>query len=250
MSENKADILVIVEGAKTDVRLMERLFKLYKIDNRHQIVSYNTNIYALYNAVFIEVDDPNNIDLLLHLRSRESDPNKKAILSKTYVETLLIFDFDPHDPQYSDDKIREMAAFFTDSIEMGKLYINYPMVEAFYHMKSIPDEDYNSYTASMSELKSSMYKARVNKENRNGDYTKFAIDTDETSTIIRQNIDKAWHVWRGGGSVETTPPNSVAVLGAQLSNMKNKQEVAVLCTCIFYIVDYNPVLLDEKLFDE
>ena len=40
-----------------------------------------------------------------------------------------------------------MSCYFTESSEMGKLYLNYPMVEAFYHMKSIPDENYTSYLA-------------------------------------------------------------------------------------------------------
>ena len=46
-----------------------------------------------------------------------------------------------------------MAEYFTESSDMGKLYINYPMVEAFYHMKSIPDNDFDTYTSSMEELK-------------------------------------------------------------------------------------------------
>ena len=88
MSKHTADILVIVEGERTDVRLMERLLMLYGIGGKHRIVSYNTNIYALYNSIFKEVDDPYDIDLLLHLRSREFDISKKIILSQSYAEIL------------------------------------------------------------------------------------------------------------------------------------------------------------------
>jgi len=96
-----------------------------------------------------------------------------------YSDILLIFDFDPHDPQFSDYKISEMINFFVESSDMGKLYLNYPMVEAFYHMKSIPDEEYNSYTVSMDELITKKYKQRVNCENRNHDYSKFAVNKAE-----------------------------------------------------------------------
>jgi len=85
MSNRFAEILVIVEGEKTDVRLMERVFKLYGINERHQIVSYKTNIYALYNSIFSD-PDPDSLDLQLHLRSREPDPDKKAILDRSYVK--------------------------------------------------------------------------------------------------------------------------------------------------------------------
>jgi hypothetical protein len=48
------------------------------------------------------------------------------------------------------------------------------MVEAFYHMASIPDPDFDSYYATLDELIAGEYKARVNRENRNHDYRKFA----------------------------------------------------------------------------
>lgn len=52
MADNKAKIPVLVEGEKTDVRLMERLFNIYGIEKSHRIVSYNTNIYTLYNEMY------------------------------------------------------------------------------------------------------------------------------------------------------------------------------------------------------
>lgn len=49
MAKEKAKILMLFEGAKTDVKLMTHLLEVYGIDNNHTIVSYNTNIYTLYN---------------------------------------------------------------------------------------------------------------------------------------------------------------------------------------------------------
>lgn len=48
--------------------------------------------------------------------------------------------------------------------------LNYPMVEAFFHMHSTPDKDYESYTASLQELWDNAYKARVQRENRDCSY--------------------------------------------------------------------------------
>ena len=71
MAERK--ILLLVEGEKTDVDLMERLLATYGIDERHTIVPYRTNIYALYNAAF-RGKDMENVDFLMHLREHEPDP--------------------------------------------------------------------------------------------------------------------------------------------------------------------------------
>ena len=72
---SKAKILVLVEGAKTDVKLMKMLFDLYHISDNHEIVSYNTNIYTLYKEMF-DGKDPSTFDLLGLLKSKESDIEK------------------------------------------------------------------------------------------------------------------------------------------------------------------------------
>lgn len=243
MINEKIKILVLVEGEKTDYRLMNRLLQIYDISDSHEIVSYNTNIYTLYNEMFRD-GDPASIDILQNLKEHERDPEKKKLFDERYSDILLIFDLDPQAPEFSAEKILEMSAFFVESSDMGKLYLNYPMVEAFYHMKDIPDMDYNSYTASLDELRQRMYKQRVNRENRNHDYTKFAVTRAECNSVIKQNLEKAWLLTDTTHSInDAEPPDSGDILKAQLRNMEDWQFISVLCTCVFYIVDYNPNLL-------
>ncbi len=245
--DKTSKILVLVEGAKTDLRLMKHLLHIYGIDNSHDVVSYNTNIYVLYHEMFTD-GDPSSIDILQLLKERERDPIKREILDVRYSDILLVFDLDPQDPQFSADKILEMMQFFVESSDMGKLYLNYPMIEAFYHMKSIPDKDYNDYIVSLRELSEKTYKQRVNQENRNHDYSKFAVTREECNTVIWQNIDKAWcisEMERVGDSIELLLPESVEILKKQLLKIEVEKAISVLCTCIFYIVDYNSKFITE-----
>ena len=245
MVSEKSKILVLVEGEKTDHKLMDRLLRTYGISESHEIVSYNTNIYTLYNQMFRD-GDPEAVDILQILKEHEPDETKKKIFDYRYSDILLIFDLDPQDPAFTADKILEMVSFFVESSDMGKLYLNYPMIEAFYHMKDIPDEAYNTYTATLEELRNRKYKERVNRENRNHDYTKFATTKDECTTVIKQNIDKAWllsETERVVDRIAQILPDSTSLLKAQLKKMEEEQLVSVLCTCVFYIADYNPNLL-------
>lgn len=245
MAEGKSKILVLVEGEKTDYRLMGHLLEVYGISDSHEIVSYNTNIYVLYNEMFRD-GDPSSMDILQILKGHERDSEKKKLFDERYSDILLIFDLDPQDPAFSADKIIKMASYFVESSDMGKLYLNYPMVEAFYHMKSIPDEEYYQYTASLEELRNRKYKERVTRENRNHSYAKFAVTKEECNIVIGQNIRKAWLIV---GTEQVTDgisqllPDSVNVLKFQLKNLKEQQLVSILCICVFYIVDYNSTLL-------
>lgn len=240
MAEKKRKILVLVEGAKTDVALMERLFSIYQIDFKYEIVSYCTNIYTLYKEMF-EDNDPDDMDLLQLLKSREPDLVKKTLFDESYSDILLIFDLDLHDFGFAPEKIRHMAKYFVESSDVGKLYINYPMVEAFYHMTSIPDLNFNTYNATLNELSAGTYKARVNRENRNHDYRKFAATKEECNIVIRQNISKAWLVV--GDPEDDMPPSQAEILNTQLNSIQNENRVAVLSTCAFFIPEYNLKLI-------
>lgn len=85
MSRKTPKILILVEGAKTDVKLMKHLLDVYGISEHHQIVSYNTNIYTLYKEMFAD-NDPDSMDLLQVLKSREHDMEKKKLFDEDYSD--------------------------------------------------------------------------------------------------------------------------------------------------------------------
>lgn len=118
------------------------------------------------------------------------------------------------------------------------------MVESFYHMTEIPDKNFNERTITMSGLYEGSYKARVNRENRNHDYTKFAVDKKECDTVISQNIHKGLII--AGESDSNALPNELSILNNQLKNISEHGKLSVLCTCSYYIYDYNSNLIELR----
>ncbi|QXE20673.1 hypothetical protein [Clostridium sp. 001] len=249
----KKNILVLVEGAKTDVKVMEKLFNIYQIDAKYKIVSYCTNIYTLYQEMFRDgIDGLEDMDILQVLKAREKNIEKKKIFDKRYTDILLIFDLDPQDPQFVPENIKLMQDYFCESSDMGKLYLNYPMIEAFYHLSSIPDDEYFSRKVKLKELQDKKYKFRVQQESMGNDYRKFAASKDLCNIIILQNLTKAIFlatgksiIWKdiviNANLIELIDSNFI--LEKQLFYLKNDKFVYVLCTCVFYIIEYNPNLL-------
>lgn len=242
MDKAKAKILILVEGEKTEKRLTEHLFQIYGIDAKFEIVSYKTNIYVLYQEMFFE-GKPEDLNTLQVLKEHERDENKKRIFDQPFTDIMLIFDLDPQDPLFSEDKIAAMTGYFTESTDMGKLYLNYPMIEAFYHMKAIPDSEYNERFAPYDELRRRTYKQRVNLENRNRNYLKFAVNREECNIVIKQNIEKGWRI------INANPnkilPDGKLILNKQLYALSTCDKLYVLCTSVYFIVEYNPKMLME-----
>lgn len=106
------------------------------------------------------------IDLISILKERHPGSSLYDIGNASDIEEIyLFFDYDfqqvlsrhRHAPEIpiadllaEDDKhIEEMLDFFDEETEMGKLYINYPMVESLYYTKEMPDNDYKNYDVSL-----------------------------------------------------------------------------------------------------
>lgn len=238
MSEAVKKILIITEGENTEVNLMKHLFSVYGFDKEYAIVPYKTNVYALYNEMFKDGEDPSMIDVQQLLKTRTKENAERAILDEVYTDILLIFDLDPQDPDFMPAKIRRLPGHFQESSDMGKLYVNYPMVESFYHMKSIPDEEYSKRMATLAELKAGTYKKRVNLESHYHNYRKFATTKKECNTVIKQNIEKAREL------VQNKPlyldkASQRDILNAQLELLRKDECISILCTCVLFISEYN-----------
>ena len=241
MDKQNAKILMLVEGQKTDVKIMDHLLSVYGIRDHHQIVSYKTNIYILYKKMF-SADDPDSLDLLQVLKENEKDESKKKIFDERYSDILLIFDLDPQDTEFSSEKIRRMLEYFNESTENGKLYINYPMVESFYHLKSLPDPEYNNRTVSLDELARREYKVRVRNECL-CNFRDYALNKEACNIVITQNIKKAQYITNRKSDGNSSLPSSIEILQQQVEKMSQDKILYVLCTCVFYINDYNPRLV-------
>ena len=236
MSDSKIKVLIVVEGKKTEPRIMSHLFDCFGISERHQIYSFKSNLYVLYQKMFLK-SDPESYDLLQVLKE-DAAPEDEWKLDINYSDVLLIFDLDPQDHYYNPDHVLQMLNYFKESSDMGKLYINYPMVESYYHMKTIPDPNYLSYSFPVTNLKS--YKKHVG-EIRKNNYDSYARTQEECISLIQANITKAKLIT---GENETGYiPDGDVIFQAMQNVMETRQVVPVLCTCVFYIWEYGHKLL-------
>lgn len=126
-------VLVIAEGAN-DKKIIGRIFSAY--EKNIEVFTFKMDVYQLFaiydkqGADFSELDIQNTLINELKLTPKERD-----ILLNKYVDIFLIFDFDPHAHLANIEKLKKLANHFRDSSDMGKLYINYPMLESFQHIR-------------------------------------------------------------------------------------------------------------------
>lgn len=126
---------------------------------------YGTNIYMLYDDIsreYGEIWEEDDVDLPFVIsRKLEFDPLR---YKEDFVNIMLVFDYERHDKNFSEEKILKMQRYFSDAADMGKLYINYPMIEAYQHLRTVPDEQYAEKKIPVSLQPGKKYKALVREE--------------------------------------------------------------------------------------
>lgn len=243
----ESNVLIIVEGLKTEPNFFNSLAKVFGLN--FEIYCLETNIYSLYKKMK-EIDFNGDIKDILS----EIHPEKKEMLSKKFAYTYLVFDCDAHHAGENEfrtqeeivfanlDKLSEMANYFIDETDpsIGKLYINYPMMESYRDCDNYFENEYAS--AIISILKLSSYKNHVAKKklcSKHIDkYTK-----EQFSLLILQNLYKlnliCGHKWKKPNYKEYLEfSNSANILSKERTLAIKDNVLSVINTSLFMITDY------------
>ena len=159
--------LLIVEGNHEKNELFMLLFRCFpemkiSIDD---IWIYGTNIYMLYDDIVNEYGEEweeDDIDLPFIISKKQGFIPLRY--KEDFTNIILVFDYERHDAKFSEKKIVQMQRCFMDSTDMGKLYINYPMIESYQNLCSLPDESYAEKKIPVTLRPGKKYKAFVRKD--------------------------------------------------------------------------------------
>lgn len=175
--------LIIVEGRHEKNKLFWLIFKCFpEIDIEiDDVWIYGTNIYLLYEDIVKEygiewAEDGEDIDLPFVI-SKKHCPDSLSY-KKDFKNIILVFDYERHDTNFSERKIEQMQKCFDDVADMGKLYINYPMIESYLHLKALPDYEYAERKIPVTLHPGKKYKALVEKETIIGNVAGFPHKID------------------------------------------------------------------------
>lgn len=187
-------ILVLTEGRKTEPSVLGKYLERIKEERRGladcqlDIVSYNSNIYVLYNKIKEHSIDgvpyADTIDVLRLMQKERPDPELEAVLGRKYPYIYLVFDFEYQDRLFNAvDKTRilqDMLSVFNDETENGLLLINYPMAESYRHWAD-PHSIYDGYrNLQVSAADAKNYKKFLGQNNFTYDINRYKLGTFET----------------------------------------------------------------------
>lgn len=157
-------ILFVFEGEKREPALFKAIERLFFKDGQHIVCSFGNNIYELYQRLAALDDSGDIVSVLREIYGDSPEsPFTEETKSSDFSEIYLIFDYDFQNRNISleemNSQIAEMLDMFDNETDNGKLYINYPMVEAIRYTKLLPDSEYCTYTVSRRQCAETSFKS-------------------------------------------------------------------------------------------
>ncbi|MCM1234811.1 MAG: hypothetical protein NC489_32310 [Ruminococcus flavefaciens] len=130
-------IAIIYEGEKTERNLFDNLNKIFFSKDTELVpvlFPAGENIYMIWKQLRAD-DFQTDIIEVVREYNKTAQEALKGYSRKDFMETYLFFDYDGHNDNLGQgadthDVLDDMLDTFSDETDLGKLYINYPMVES------------------------------------------------------------------------------------------------------------------------
>ena len=272
MSE-KPNILFIVEGERLEPEVINRMAEVYGL--HCDISSVCTNIHILYQQLKKDDGYSDVIPVLREiLRSRlaslktltpSSEQKHKisrtqedlAKLEHSFASVYLVFDSELH--HRSNDslapldvieknvaELKKMLEFFDNETDQGKLYVNYPMMEAYRDCDDFFDDGYRDRLVSLDILfgrtPAKGYKSLV-ASRRLANVRNRHISQEQFNLLTCMNVFKLnWmknHTWQKPNYNDFLEiAQQERILELEYDSCRSLNAVAVLNTLLFFIIDY------------
>lgn len=184
-------VLLITEGRRAEPRFLRRMIEktVGEQGGRISVYSYGTNIHRLMRLVPEDEAEYAFFDIVQVLREDVRSRGLPFPIDE-YTDVFLVFDMDPQDQGYGGGRqLRRASRLFTDSVDRGKLYLNYPMLESYKHVRSLDDESYLTSTVARNDIQD--YKALVDSECLKALRNVGGYDGDTFRTLAAMNLRKA-----------------------------------------------------------
>ena len=251
MSKN---VLFVTEGSKTEPRTLQTIWKLYKGEfySDYTLFRYNTNLHHFMEQCFDGDRILDEIDTMEVLRACKTSEDQ-SVLDRKFTDIFLVFDMDPHDSSFDGEKLIQLAEVFCESTDVGKLYINYPMMESLKHIRDLWSCDYLGLMVGEDGITD--YKRLVGKEGSNSLKDLGKVDRRSFDRIVLLNLLKADKILGGEGNVPDGKEYGIGfdlgrICRLQTEMWLKERQVWVLNTSVFCVIDFRPQAFLSSLIKE
>ena len=252
-------ILFVFEGSD-DSKIMDTLKKAYPSAISEDVVClYRNNIYQLYKKMNSSDFTESILSVLqTHLKGDELLKIRGAN-EDSFSQVFLFFDYEPQhresdavDIEILNARLCEMIDFFSDETGNGKLYVSYPMVEALFYTKKLPDNNFKDYVCPLLDAKHFKKTASEFSDYKSHDFLLYSerelqgekllrtVVRDNWRMVVDQNLVKANVICTGNESIplQKMSVSQQSIFENQMEKYVGNGHVAILSAYPLFLFEY------------
>lgn len=150
-----------------------------------------------------------------------------------FTDILLIFDYDPQDARYSKDTLSKLQRIFSESTNLGQLYLNYPMIESIIDFDELPDKNskYLEKIVSVGDLKQGRYKNHVKYNSCISSFENISLE------MLQYIMHHTFHKLNFLINFDSKKYENLLI--KQCEMVESDKRLHVINTLVFFVYDYN-----------
>ncbi len=242
---NKSIKCFIVEGLDRDYRFINRMVEVFfkgKYESITISLPAGENIYMLYEKL---KKDNFETDLIELLREDDNNPTaQKALIGierQSIDEIYLFFDYDIHQENLPNGQnpievLQQMLDFYDNETENGKLYLNYPMVEALYDYQDGYCEPFTTCKYPIEKIPE--YKTVTGSGSPSSRHMLHHDDWRKVISVFGLRIQCLFEVDRITHSFYRDYVSTVSIFEKQISLLTQERSVFILSAFPEFLLDY------------
>lgn len=248
--------ILVVTDRKMEDYLIRGLIKIYNITSDYDVWSYNQDLYTIYDWLMAENEKNFNENKFLDIiRKYEEDKQKQFLCLQNYTHIILSYSFITLDYRYNIKKLERLFSYFNRLTGNGKLFINYPSAEAFYHTEEFQAGDFERRVLRREQFALENYRLMVGQDVGFSNWSTYS--EDDVHEFMMRNLKKAYWLqgqrsWGDREQEEYNRINFNHLMQKIVMRFHTTSEMEVLCTSLFFILEMVGVKKKEvlKVFKE
>lgn len=234
----KEHVVLLITNRQEEDIVVRHIMSKCDITEEFNVWSYSAplgKIYDwLYDAGGEEFGDCKFVNIL---REKEKSTKYKVLCQQRFTEIILSYDLS--DLDYDDDKqkIYKLSKYFNNIQKNGKLFINYPTIEAFYHSEEFHKGDFERRQISEKDISVNTYRMIVGGEVGFPGWDMY--NEDIIYELMNKNLQKSYSIvnkicWPNREQEDYQSTIDFANLfERQIKYFHNNEKMPVLCTSLF-----------------
>lgn len=233
----KEHVILLITNRQEEDIIVRHIMSKCNITEEFNVWSYSASLMEIYNWIYdVDGKEVEKCQFINVFRKQEKSVKYKVLCQQNFTEIILSYDLSDLDYDDDKEKIYKLLKYFNNIRKNGKLFINYPTIEAFYHTEEFHKGDFENREIGEKDISVDSYRMIVGGEIGFPDWNMY--NEDIIYELMKRNLKKCYNIiskqcWPNREQEDYRSIIDFAIIfKKQIKHFHNNEKMPILCTSL------------------